>query len=86
MADSWVVNHYRSNSLDCEAYDPFNWFGTCEDQCPIAYSISNTESNALFRLNHERYNNVYSDPSGSNWYAYMYMESCNPVGETTFNP
>lgn len=86
MATAWVTNHYRNNSVDCEDYDPFNWFGTCQDQCPVAYSISSSESSALTRLNHERYNNIYSDPPGHGWYAYMYMEGCNSVGETTFNP
>jgi hypothetical protein len=86
MADAWVTNHYHSNSVDCEAYDPWNWFGTCDDQCPVAYAIGSSESDALTRLNNERYNNVYSDPTSNSWYAYMYMENCNPVGETTFNP
>jgi hypothetical protein len=86
MADAWVKNHYRNNSVDCAGYDPWNWFGTCQDQCPVAYSIGPTESSALSRVRYERYNNVYSDPTGKNWYAYKYMSGCNPVGETTFNP
>ena len=65
---------------------PVQLVGTCEDQCPIAYSIGATESSALTRLNNERYNNVYSDPTGHSYYAYLYYEGCNPVGETTFNP
>ena len=86
MATAWVTNHHHNNSVDCEPYDPWNWFGTCQDQCPVAYAIGSTESDALTRLNYERYNNVYSDPNGHNWYAYMYMAGCDPVGETTFNP
>lgn len=86
MADAWVTNHYYNDSVDCDWGDPFNWFGTCQDQCPVAYSISNTENDALTRLNNERYNNVYSDPSGHNWYAWTYMENCNPAGESTFSP
>jgi hypothetical protein len=86
VAYSWVTNHYKSNSQGCEWYDPFNWFGTCQDQCPIAYSISSTQSGALTRLNNERYNFLYSDPPGNSWYAYMYYENCDPVGETSFNP
>lgn len=86
MANSWVTNHWHNNSFDCEWFDPFNWFGTCQDQCPIAYSISSTSNGALTRLNWERYNYIYGDPPGNNWYAYMYMAGCNPVGETTFNP
>lgn len=85
MSVAWVNNMYN-NRVDCAGYDPFNWFGTCDEQCPVAYSISNTESSALSRLNYERYNNVYSDPTGNNWYAYRYIENCDPVSETAFNP
>jgi hypothetical protein len=79
IANAWVTNHYYDDDVGCDD-EP------CDDQCPVAYSISNTESSALSRLNNERYNNIYSDPTGNNWYAYMYMEGCNPDGETTFNP
>ena len=83
---AWVQNHHKNNSLGCEAWDPFNWFGTCEDQCPVAYAISNSGGNALTRLLNERYNLVYSDPPNNNWYAWLAYTSCNPVGETTWNP
>jgi hypothetical protein len=86
MANAWVTNHHRNNSVDCEAYDPWNWFGTCQDQCPVAVAIGPTASSALTRLHYERYNNVFSDPTNNNWYAYMYMSGCNPVGENTWNP
>ena len=85
MSRAWVDNLYDS-TVDCDWYDPFNWFGTCQEQCPVAYSIGPTESNVLSRLNNERYNNVYSDPTGSNWYAYRYIVACNPVGESAFSP
>jgi hypothetical protein len=86
MAYAWVTNHYHNDSVDCEWYDPFDWFDTCDDQCPIGYSIGTSEANALSRLNNERYNNVYSDPTSHSFYAYMYYEGCNPVGESSFNP
>lgn len=86
VAYSWVTNQHKSNSLGCAGYDPFNWFGTCQDQCPVAYAISNSGGNALTRLNNERYNYVYGDPPGNNWYAWMAYNGCNPVGETTWNP
>lgn len=85
MARSWVNNMYDS-TVDCDWYDPWNVFGTCQEQCPVAYTIGTTGSDALTRLNYERYNNVYSDPGGSNWYAYRYIISCDSVGETAFNP
>ncbi|MGH1539487.1 MAG: hypothetical protein ACRBHB_03610 [Arenicella sp.] len=85
MSSSWVNNHYDS-TVDCAAYDPFNWFGTCQEQCPVAYSIGASEADALNRLNYERYNNVYSDPSGHSAWAYRYVVGCDSVGETSFNP
>lgn len=86
MANAWVTNHYRNNSVDCEWYDPWNWLGTCQDQCPVAYSIGSTESDVLTRLLYERYNNIFSDPTGKNWYAWMAYDGCNSVGEGTWNP
>lgn len=86
VAYSWVTNLYRPNQFECAWYDPWNVFGTCQDQCPIAYSISNTEADALTRLNNERYNFTYADPPDNTAYAYMYYSGCDPSGETTWNP
>ncbi len=79
LAYSWVTNHYHNNSVDCGD-------GSCDDQCPVAYAIGSTTTDALTRLNHERYNNVYSDPSGHSAWAYMYYAGCDPLGETAFAP
>jgi hypothetical protein len=81
VAWAWVTNHYKKGQFECEWYDPFNWSGTCRDQCPIAYAIGNSAPDALTRLNNERYNNVLSNPADNNWYAYMYYAGCHPVGE-----
>ena len=86
VAYSWVTNLYRPNEFDCEWYDPWNWFGTCQDQCPIAVAVSNTGSDALTRLWNERYNFTYADPPSNSNYAYMYYGGCDPSGETTWNP
>ncbi|MBK8018023.1 MAG: hypothetical protein JNL33_17110 [Betaproteobacteria bacterium] len=86
VAYSWVTNLYRPNEFDCEWYDPWNWFGTCQDQCPIAVSVSNSGSDALTRLWNERYNFTYADPPSNSNYAYMYYGGCDPSGETTWNP
>jgi hypothetical protein len=83
---SWVTNQFKNNSQDCAGYDPFNWFGTCQDQCPIAYSIGSSPSDALTRLVNERYNYTYSDPLSNSYYQYYYYEGCNPVGENSFVP
>lgn len=86
VAYSWVTNHYKSNSQGCAAYDPFNWFGTCSDQCPVGYAISNTVANAVTRLENERYNLVYSNPPSNGAWAWMAYLGCDPVGETTWAP
>ncbi len=87
MAQSWVNNMYDS-TVGCAAYDPWNWFGTCQQQCPVAYSVGTSGSNALTRLNYERYNNVYSDVTHSNFggSAIRYIVNCDSVGETSFTP
>ncbi|GLS24749.1 DUF6345 domain-containing protein [Marinibactrum halimedae] len=84
MASAWVSNMYNSR-VGCAGYDPFNWFGTCQEQCPVAYSIGNGRTDALNRINNERYNYVFSDPSSNNTYAYRYIPGCNPVGENAFS-
>ncbi len=86
VAWSWVTNHHKSNSLSCEWYDPFNVFGTCQDQCPIAYAVGSSGADAEFRLLNERYNWRFGDPAGNSNYRYLYYEQCDPVGETAFTP
>lgn len=88
VATSWVTNHYKSNKMGCAGYDPFNWFGTCQDQCPTAMTIAASGGFALNRLLNERYNNsgAFGPPAGNNYYAWMGYVGCNPVGENAFNP
>ena len=88
VARAWVTNHYKSNRFDCAAYDPFNWFGTCQDQCPTAMTVGPSGGNALNRLLHERYNNsaAFGPPSGNSAYAWMGYLGCDPVAENAFNP
>ncbi len=85
ISRSWVHNLY-DDRVDCAGYDPWNWFGTCQEQCPVAYSIGPTGSSALTRLVNERYNYVYADPTGNNGWAYRYIVACDPSGETAFSP
>ena len=85
MGHSWVNNMYDS-TVDCAGYDPWNWFGTCQEQCPVAYSVGTSGNNALTRLNNERYNNVYSDITGYGGAAIRYIVGCNSVGENSFSP
>lgn len=81
IADSWVDNLYETG-INCF----LGFIGDCATQCPVAYAIGRTEADCLTRLNHERYNNVYSDPSGHGWYCYKYIVGCDPKGESSFNP
>lgn len=85
MSVAWVNNMYDSR-VGCAAYDPFNWFGTCQEQCPVAYATGDTVAGALTRLNNERYNNVYADPINYTGAAIRYIAGCDSVGETSFSP
>ncbi len=55
-----------------------------DDQCPVAYAVGANSSDCFNRIDHERYNNVYSDPSGIGYYCYYYYAGCNPGGEGPF--
>lgn len=88
VATAWVTTLYKSNKFSCAAYDPFNWFGTCQDQCPTAMTVGPSGGNALNRLLHERYNNsaAFGSPSGNSYYAWMGYVGCDPVGQNAFQP
>lgn len=86
VAYSWVTNNHRPNQFECAWYDPFNVFGTCQDQCPVAYSIGPTANSALSRINNERYNSGMGSPSSNAYYAWMGYVGCDPVGATPFTP
>lgn len=88
VSTAWVTNHYKPNQFSCAWYDPFNIFGTCQDQCPTAMTIGPSGGNALNRLLNERYSNVgaFGSPSGRSYYAWMGYLGCDPVGQNGFNP
>ncbi len=88
VARAWTTSHYKSNQFSCAAYDPFNWFGTCQDQCPTAMTVGATPGNALNRLLNERYNNTaaFGPPNGRAYYAWMGYPGCDPVAENAFAP
>jgi hypothetical protein len=79
IANSWVKNHYKR--FGCAWYDPFNIFGTCTEQCPVAYTIGSTSSAALTRLYWESYATAlaWGSPAGHNWYAWMGYVGCKPA-------
>jgi hypothetical protein len=93
VANAWTSHHHKSNQFDCAWYDPFNWYGTCQDQCPAAYTIGTSGSAALNRLLNERYNNsgAFGSPTPgastpANWYAWMGFLGCDPVAQDAFAP
>lgn len=88
VSKAWTSQHYKSNQFSCAAYDPWNWFGTCQDQCPTAMTVGPSASAALNRLLNERYNNsgAFGPPSGRSYYAWMGYLGCDPVAQDGFNP
>jgi len=77
---AWVTNHIKKGQFACAGSAPFTWWGTCKDQCPVAYSIGNSIPDAMSRLLNERYNLVFGSPAGNNAWAFLYYPGCHPVG------
>lgn len=77
MADAWVIGMYDENSCGDKG---------CGEQCPVAYAIGSTPSEAKYRITFERYNNVISPDPGHSAYAYRAVKGCLPQGEWPFNP
>lgn len=88
VARAWVNNHHKANRFRCASYDPFNWFGSCQDQCPTAMAIGPSPGSAMARLMFERYNNTaaFDSPTSRNYYAWMGYLGCDPVAAAPFNP
>jgi hypothetical protein len=55
------------------------------DQCPVAYAIGHTFTDAKQRLSGERYNHIYSDPTGANYVAFAGFFGCNPMADDPFS-
>jgi Family of unknown function (DUF6345) len=53
-------------------------------QCPVAYAVGANRSDCFNRIDNERYNNVFSDPSSTAHYCYYYYDGCDPDGESAF--
>lgn len=53
-------------------------------QCPVAYAVGRDRADCFNRLDNERYNNIYSDPTAIGYYCYYYYPGCTPAGETAF--
>lgn len=74
MSDAWVDNMY-----DGSVYNDGSYY----DQCPVAHAAGSSESDVLSRLNSERYNNISSTDPANDWWATLFIEGCNPKGEST---
>lgn len=53
-------------------------------QCPVAYAVGTNRDDCFNRIDNERYNNPFSDPSGIGYYCYYYYAGCDPDGESAF--
>lgn len=81
IAYAWVLNQAHFNAEDCDGDE-----GGCQDICPVAVSQGQTATRALNGILYERYNHVYSDPTGNGYWYWMAYEGCDSVGETAFDP
>lgn len=73
IADAWLDNHYMTNIGEDNV-----------DQCPVAYGVGNGRTDLWNRIDHERYNNIKSDPTNERW-GVTFIEGCNPAAETTID-
>lgn len=77
IADAWTDNLYDTDITYKN--------GAVGDQCPVAFTVSNSKADAKMRLFAERYNAIFNDPSGSGAFAYQYYDDCDPVGDDPFD-
>ncbi|HYB97976.1 MAG TPA: DUF6345 domain-containing protein [Candidatus Limnocylindrales bacterium] len=74
IKNAWLDNHYRNNVGEDD-----------EEQCPVAMAIGTSEADCFNRIDNERYNNIFGDPAGNNYYCYYFFDGCNPACEDAFN-
>jgi len=73
IKDAWMSNMYRDNMPN----------GV--EQCPVAMAIGTDSTDCFNRIDNERYNNIFSDPSGNNTYCYYYFDGCDPAADGPFS-
>ncbi|MBU6281983.1 hypothetical protein KGQ64_07050 [bacterium] len=73
IRESWMDNMYRTNMGDNNA-----------DQCPVAYAVGTNAADCFNRLDNERYNNIFSDPTSIGYYCYYFYDGCDPDGDGPF--
>lgn len=67
LVEAWYDNLYDTGIGDGD------W-----DQCPVARGAGTSQNNLWSRMDHERYNNVYSDPTNPSWHGVVYIRGCDP--------
>ncbi|HET8934753.1 MAG TPA: DUF6345 domain-containing protein [Polyangiales bacterium] len=73
IADAWLDNLYRPN------------VSNGDDQCPVAYGVGNGRTDLWNRIDHERYDNVFSDPTTYTRWGATFIGGCDPAAETVIN-
>lgn len=71
IADAWLDNLYDTNIGDDNV-----------DQCPVAYGVGNGNTDLWNRMDHERYDNIFSDPTTHTRWGATYIIGCDPAAET----
>lgn len=70
IAEAWIDNHHSVAGR--------------YDHCPTSFGVGNSVSNLWSRMENEEYDRVYPDPSttASRWYGIIYIEDCDPLGDS----
>jgi hypothetical protein len=74
IADAWLDNLYDTNIGDDNV-----------DQCPVAYGVGNGRTDLWNRIDHERYDNIQSDPTTHTRWGATFIIGCNPASESVVN-
>lgn len=74
IKDAWMTNLYRNDIGD----------DGDEEQCPVAYAVGSNRDDCFNRIQNERYNNIFSDPSSIGYYCYYFFDGCDPPSEDPF--
>jgi hypothetical protein len=74
MSDAWLDNLYDTDIGDDNV-----------DQCPVAYGVGNGSTDLWNRMDHERYDNIFSDPTTFTKWGATFIIGCDPAAETVVN-
>jgi hypothetical protein len=74
MSDAWLDNLYDTDIGDDNV-----------DQCPVAYGVGAGSTDLWDRIDHERYDNIKTDPTTFTRWGATFIVGCNPASETVVN-